>query len=244
MAEGFRFMPLGLVRLRTFGSVHGLLRCNINTGVYMHARSGRVTQRCHNSPDGKRGKKVQMTSRTGSAQRILGFWKSQLVELSPATGEDGWLSLPRRSQASRLWGRCRTRWGGQMKKSEEKECVSLSLCWRTFKLKGNKKFRTWPELRRYYVFFVFRDSYVLCIYVMNIMNVLRTRINLSIPCIRIWLWYIGTNDFAVNLITRFLLGVKYEWLILCQLVGESCTLYVYINILGEVFLKMFFIRVK
>ena len=36
-----------------------------------------------------------MTSRTGSAWRILGFWKSQLVELRPASGEDGWLSLAR-----------------------------------------------------------------------------------------------------------------------------------------------------
>ena len=34
MAEGFRFMPLGLVRLRSFRlSAMGLLRCNINTGV-------------------------------------------------------------------------------------------------------------------------------------------------------------------------------------------------------------------
>ena len=31
-----------------------------------------------------------------------GFWKSQLVELSPASGEGGWLSLARQSQASSL----------------------------------------------------------------------------------------------------------------------------------------------
>ena len=37
MAEGFRFMPLGI----KFGSVHGLLRCNINTGVHARTRSGR-----------------------------------------------------------------------------------------------------------------------------------------------------------------------------------------------------------
>ena len=35
--------------------MHGLLRCNINAGVHARARSGRVTQTCHNSPDGKRG---------------------------------------------------------------------------------------------------------------------------------------------------------------------------------------------
>ena len=30
--------------------MHGFLRSNINAGVHAHARSGRVTQRCHNSP--------------------------------------------------------------------------------------------------------------------------------------------------------------------------------------------------
>ena len=54
-----------------------------------------------------------------------------------------------------------------MEKPEQKECVSLSLCRRTFKLKGNKKSFV-PELRSGQVFFVFRDSYVLCTYVMNI----------------------------------------------------------------------------
>ena len=34
---------------------------------------------------------------------------------------------------------------GQMKKPEKKECLSLSLCRKTFKLKGNKKFRTWTK---------------------------------------------------------------------------------------------------
>ena len=52
---------------------------------------------------------------------------------------------------------------GQMEKSG----VSLSLCRKTFKLKGNKKFRTWTK--KSWVFFVFRDSYVLRIYVMNIL---------------------------------------------------------------------------
>ena len=58
--------------------MHGLLSCNINTGVYRRARSGRVTQRCHNSPDGKRGYRVRVTSRTGSAGRILGILKKSV----------------------------------------------------------------------------------------------------------------------------------------------------------------------
>ena len=72
-----------------------LLRCYINAGVHERGRSGRVTQRWHNSPDGKR-----VTTRTGSARRIWGIWKSQLVELSPASGEDGWVSLARRGFAT------------------------------------------------------------------------------------------------------------------------------------------------
>ena len=70
VAEGFRFMPLGLVKLRTFR-----LRCNINAGVHACTQSERVTQRCHNSPDGKRGYRVRVTSRTASTQRILGILK-------------------------------------------------------------------------------------------------------------------------------------------------------------------------
>ena len=45
MAEGFRFiyiLPFSLVRLRTFRLAHGLVRCNMNTGVHAHA--GRM---CH-----------------------------------------------------------------------------------------------------------------------------------------------------------------------------------------------------
>ena len=43
MAEGFRFMPLGLVRLRTFRL--RLLRCNINTGVHERACGANVSLR-------------------------------------------------------------------------------------------------------------------------------------------------------------------------------------------------------
>ena len=63
----------------------------INAGVHARERNGRVTQRCHNSPDGKRGYRVRVTSRTGSVRRIL----KKLFELSPASGEDCWLSLAR-----------------------------------------------------------------------------------------------------------------------------------------------------
>ena len=61
-----------------------------------------------------------MTSRTGSTLRIWGFWKSQLVELSSASGEDGWHSLAHRSQDSGLCGGCRTRWRDRWKSQNRK----------------------------------------------------------------------------------------------------------------------------
>ena len=48
----------------------------------------------------------------------------------------------------------------------ERLCISLPYV-ETFNSKVIKGFV--PELRSSYVFFVFRDSYVLCIYVMNIL---------------------------------------------------------------------------
>ena len=38
----------------------------------MCGRSERVSKRCHNGSEGKRGYRVRETSRTGSARRILG----------------------------------------------------------------------------------------------------------------------------------------------------------------------------
>ena len=48
MTEGFRFMPLGLVRLRTFqlsAWITQLLRCNINAGVRARAGGADVSLR-------------------------------------------------------------------------------------------------------------------------------------------------------------------------------------------------------
>ena len=93
------------------------------------------------------------------------IWKSQWVELSPASGEDSWFSLARRSQASGLCGRCRVRW---TKKSQNRKNMYLSpYVEEPLNSKVIKSFV--PELRSRYVFFEFRDSYVLCIYVMNIL---------------------------------------------------------------------------
>ena len=63
--------------------------------------------------------------------------------MRPASGGDGWLSLARRD----LCGGCHTCWRGEGRwKSQNRKIMPLSLCRRTFKLKGyKKKFRTWTK---------------------------------------------------------------------------------------------------
>ena len=74
------------------------------------------------------------------AEDLGGFEKSQL-SWERDTEREGSTFGARRVQTNlRATGAPQD--GGQMEKPEEKECVSLSLCRKTFKLKGNKKFRT------------------------------------------------------------------------------------------------------
>ena len=62
-------------------------------------------------------------------------------------------------------GATRVGGGGDEKARIERMCISL-LYVKTFNSKVIKCFV--PEQRSRYVFFEFRDSYVLCIYVMNV----------------------------------------------------------------------------
>ena len=108
-----------------------------------------------------------MTSCTGSAQRWFGgFWKSRLVELLARKKKvDFRLLADARSVA--LWRVPHVLGGGRWKSNHWKIVHLSSLCrnlWQSEVIKGFV-----PELRSRYVFFVFRDSYVLCIYVMNIL---------------------------------------------------------------------------
>ncbi len=70
----------------------GLRRCSIGARVSARGRSGRVTQRCHNSPDGKQGYRVRATSRTRSARRIFEIWKKVSSVESKTLNEKGRLS--------------------------------------------------------------------------------------------------------------------------------------------------------
>ena len=66
--------------------MHRLLRCNINAGDQACGRNGRITQRCHKSPDGKRGYRVRVTSRTRSARRIWGILKKSVSWVESCLG--------------------------------------------------------------------------------------------------------------------------------------------------------------
>ena len=102
----------------------------IHVFAHAHGRSGRVTQRCHNSPHWKRGYWVWVTSRTGRAWRVLGDFEkvSELrldtgrVEMRPASEKDGWLSLAR----GNLCGGYHTCWGRGRWKSQYRKIVPLS----------------------------------------------------------------------------------------------------------------------
>ena len=101
------------------------------------------------------------------AQRIWGILKKvSWVELRTRlrTGRVDFRGSLRPDEFVR-YGR-RTRWGADGKVIIERLCLSLPYV-ETFNSKVIKGFV--PELRSRYVFFMFPDSYVLCIYVMNIL---------------------------------------------------------------------------
>ena len=112
------------------------------------------------------------------------IWKSQWVELSPASGVDGWLSLARGGLATdaHVLG-VGDRW-----KSQNRKNVYLSpYVEEPINSKVIKSFLLNPRSRKCFSCFEIPMLYVY-IYT-NIMNVLRTGMNMFISRIRIWLWY-------------------------------------------------------
>ena len=140
----------------------GLLRCNITAGV--HARGGADVS----------FRDVTMAQMENEARECGwrhapeargGFWeirKSQFVELRTRlrTGRVDFRGSLRPDEFAH-YGR-RTRWGADVKARIERMCISLPYV-ETFNSKVIKGFI--PELRSRWVFFVFRDSYVLYIYI-------------------------------------------------------------------------------
>ncbi len=91
------------------------------TMVFTRARSGRVTQRCHN-------RNPRWETGLGSGTDVT--HRKRAEDLGDfASGEDGWLSLARRSQASGLVAGATRVVGGGRWKSQHRKIVHLSsLC--------------------------------------------------------------------------------------------------------------------
>ena len=112
-----------------------------------------------------------------------GFWEilKKVTVLRLDTKWDGWFLL-----ACEALSRCRTRWGCRWK-SQNRKIVSLSpYVEKPLNSKVIKSFV--PELRSHYVFFEFRDSYVLSLWTFD----------MHFTHGRIWLWY----TYSIQRVTR------------------------------------------
>ena len=123
-------------------------------------------------PEGKFDQWMWMMSCTGSACGILwGFWKS-LFSWELDSEREGSTFEARWGQTNLCTTGATRDGGADGKVIIERLCISLPYV-KTFNSKVIKGFV--PELRSHYVFFVFRDSYVLCyIYIYMFMNILWT----------------------------------------------------------------------
>ena len=130
----------------------------------------------------KRGYTVRMTSRTGSAPKILEIWR-KWVELRPAPGEDGWLSHARRSQASGLCGECHMCCGGRWKSQNRKIMPLSPYVEKPLNSKVIKSFV--PELRsrKCFSYFEIPMFYVYMLWTFHV--------HFAYSCI--WLWYKCNN---------------------------------------------------
>ena len=174
--------------------MYGLLRCNINASVHARTRSADVSLRDVTiGRDGKRRlASANDVMHRKCAEDLGRFWKSQGIEMRPASEEDGWFSLARWD----LCGRCHTCWGVHIK-SQNRKIVPLSpYVEEPFNSKVIKSFV--PEQRSHQVLFVFRDSYVLCyIYIWT----LYVHFIKSIS----WLWYIIWRGEVIDRINFLLI---------------------------------------
>ena len=140
----------------------------------MPARSGRVTQICHNSPRWETGlASANEVTHQKHAEGLGNLKKVSRVETRHRTRRVDFRLL------AEALGRCRTRWEADEKAGIERLCLSVSLCRKTFKLKGNKSFV--PELRSRMFFSCFEIPMLYVIYIYEHY--------MSILHIHIWVWY-------------------------------------------------------
>ena len=138
--------------------MHGLLRCNINTDLHTRAGGSDVSLR-----DVTIAQSAGDVTPRKRAEHLGDFWKSQLVELNPASGEDGWLSLAGGGlgQVSNEMGG-----GGRWKSQNRKNVYLFPYVEEPLNSKVIKSFV--PELRSRYVFFEFRDPYDLSLWTFDV----------------------------------------------------------------------------
>ena len=178
--------------------MHGLLRCNINTGVHARAWIGRVTQRCHNSPKWETGASKCEWCHAPEARR--GFW--EILKKSVCWVES---CLGRR----RLTITCSRRplavvahdGGGRWKSQNRKNVYLSPYIEEPLNSKVIKSFV--PELRSRKCFSCLEiPMFYVYIYIYtNIMNVLRTGMNMSISHIAVSGY--GTHRWHLCIPPRF-----------------------------------------
>ena len=153
------------------------------------------------------------------ARRIWGILKKvsllsfcgRTASWVPGSEEEGWLSLAHRSQASGLVAgatRVGVGLGGRGKSQDRKNVYLSPYVEKPFNSKVIKSFV--PELRSRYVFFVFRDSYVLCIYVLNILCTFHTYpYHGYVTKISLYLEYSYMGHIGVENVEKFTFHYKY-----------------------------------
>ena len=126
--------------------------------VLTRTRGGCVVHRCQNK--NPRTRKCEWRHALEACAEDLGGFEKSELSWALRSEEEGWLSLARSGLVS---GAQRVGGGANEKASIERLGLSLSYV-ETFNSKVIRGFVA--ELRSRYVFFVFRDSYVLCIYML------------------------------------------------------------------------------
>ena len=120
-----------------------------------HVQSGCVTQRCHNSPRWET--EASKCEWRHGPESCGGFWKiwKKSVSRDETCLRKRWLAFA-----------CSRRWGGRWKSQNRKIVLLSPYVEKPFDSKVIKSFV--PELRSRYVFFEFRDSYVLSLWTFNV----------------------------------------------------------------------------
>ena len=194
--------------------MHVLLRCNINAGV--HARSDGADVSLRDVTIAQLGNGASKCEWRHAPEARGGFWEfwRKLIELRPASGEDGWFLLGRgglgRVPHEMVVGGCRG-------KSQNRNNVYLSpYVEEPLNSKVMKSFV--PEQRSRKCFFVFPDFYVPCIYIYIYIYIWTSHVHFAYSCMGMvqsqnrWIYAFSKNisvKWNSNSFVRFELGLSF-----------------------------------